>query len=101
MSRPMSREDGSPCRGPALGQRPSIDDMTQTPQTEQHDWPTQLRFPGQVAAPAGPVDMSIMYVLHYGLRRDLRRFAETVPHTPVADTDAWRRLAARWTLFAD
>ena len=75
--------------------------MTQPPQTAHPDWPTQLRFPGQAAAPEGPVDMSTMYVLHHGLRRDLRRFAETVPHTPVADTAAWRRLADRWALFAD
>ena len=33
--------------------------------------PRQLRLPGQTAAPDGPVDMTIMYVMHHAFRRDL------------------------------
>ena len=42
--------------------------------TSQHattDWPAQLRLPGQTAAPEGPVDMYMMYVMHHAFRRDL------------------------------
>ena len=34
-------------------------------------WPAQLRLPGQAAAPEGPVDMYMMYLMHFGFRRDL------------------------------
>lgn len=60
----------------------------------------QLMLPGQVAAPEGPVDMQTMYVMHHGFRRDLRRFAEAVPRTPVEDRAAWVLLHRRWELFA-
>ncbi len=56
----------------------------------------QLRLPGQAAAPEGPVDMTIMYVVHHAFRRDLRAFAEAVPRTPVEARDTWRALAQRW-----
>jgi hypothetical protein len=69
--------------------------------TDTHDWPTQLRLPGQAAAPEGPVDMQIMYVMHHAFRRDLARFAEAAWHTPVEDRVTWRRLARRWQVFAD
>lgn len=61
---------------------------------------TQLRLPGQAAAPEGPVDMSIMYLMHHAFRRDLAAFAETVPLTPVDARDAWQALAERWDLFS-
>lgn len=61
---------------------------------------TQLRLPGQAAAPEGPVDMTMMYVMHHAFRRDLAAFAATVPLTPVEDAEAWRALNARWTTFS-
>ena len=47
------------------------------------DWPRQLRLPGQAAAPEGPVDMYMMYLMHHAFRRDLAAFAAAVPRTPV------------------
>jgi iron-sulfur cluster repair protein YtfE (RIC family) len=61
---------------------------------------TQLRLPGQAAAPEGPVDMTMMYVMHHAFRRDLAAFAAAVPLTPIEDAGAWRALAARWTTFS-
>lgn len=61
----------------------------------------QLMLPGQVAAPEGPVDMQTMYVMHHGFRRDLRRFAEAVRRTPVAERATWALLHQRWELFAE
>jgi hemerythrin-like domain-containing protein len=77
--------------------------MTAEPTTHsgRQDWPRQLRLPGQVAAPEGPVDMYMMYLMHHAFRRDLTAFAAVVPHTPVEDTATWRALADRWALFAD
>lgn len=69
-------------------------------ETRDNAWPVQVRLPGQAAAPEGPVDMVFMYLFHHAFRRDLRLFAQAVPPTPAADTRAWRRLAARWQLFA-
>jgi hemerythrin-like domain-containing protein len=68
---------------------------TQTPT----DWPTQLFLPGQAAAPEGPVDMQMMYVLHRAFRRDLDRFVVAARNTPVRDRETWHRLAARWQVF--
>jgi iron-sulfur cluster repair protein YtfE (RIC family) len=59
-----------------------------------------LRLPGQAAAPEGPVDMTIMYVMHHAFRRDLAAFAAAVPVTPVEDQECWRALAERWELFS-
>ncbi|HET6560602.1 MAG TPA: hemerythrin domain-containing protein [Marmoricola sp.] len=59
-----------------------------------------LRLPGQAAAHEGPVDMSVMYLMHHAFRRDLHAFAEVVPLTPVEDRETWRALAARWELFS-
>ena len=64
------------------------------------DWPTQLSFPGQEAAPEGPVDMFMMYVMHHAFRRDLVDFAAAVPRTPAGERETWRTLQARWELFA-
>lgn len=61
--------------------------------------PDQILLPGQAAAHPGPVDMTVMYVMHHGFRRDLRRFAEAVPATPVEDLATWRALAERWERF--
>ena len=63
-------------------------------------WPRQLRLPGQAAAPDGPIDMTMMYLMHHAFRRDLDAFATTVRVTPAHDRAAWQRLADRWDLFA-
>ena len=60
----------------------------------------QLTLPGQAAAPAGPVDVSGMYLMHFGFRRDLQAFAAAVPATTVDDRRAWARLSRRFALFA-
>lgn len=60
----------------------------------------QILLPGQAAAPAGPIDMVGMYVMHHGFRRDLDSFIRTVPATPVDDRAAWAALAERWEFFA-
>lgn len=59
----------------------------------------QLMLPGQAAAPSGPADMMMMYVMHHAFRRDLTRFAEAVGATPVEDRATWQALAARWDRF--
>jgi hypothetical protein len=64
-------------------------------------YPGQLLLPGQAAAPEGPVDMFMMYLMHHAFRRDLRRFAAAVPCTPVEDRAAWVALSERWAVFAD
>lgn len=61
---------------------------------------SQLQFPGQAAAPDGPVDFVNMYAFHFAFRRDLARFAEVVPRTAPDDAAAWRLLSERWDLFA-
>lgn len=60
---------------------------------------TQLRLPGQTAAHPGPVDMTMMYVMHHAFRRDLAAFAAAAAATPVTDREAWRALDARWKVF--
>jgi hypothetical protein len=60
----------------------------------------QLVLPGQTAAPDGPVDMVMMYVMHHGFRRDLQRFAVATEATPPDDVATWRALHARWERFA-
>ncbi|AFR47785.1 hemerythrin domain-containing protein [Gordonia sp. KTR9] len=71
--------------------------MTTHPARSTH--PIQLMLPGQAAAPEGPIDPFMMYVLHHGFRRDLADFAATVPVTPIDDAGTWRALARRWTMF--
>lgn len=61
----------------------------------------QLCLPGQAAAPAGPVDLSGMFLMHRAFRRDLNRFLVAVPATPYGDRVTWRRLARRWTFLGD
>jgi hypothetical protein len=73
--------------------------MSFTQDTRQ--WPTQLRLPGQAAAPEGPVDMQMMYVMHHAFRRDLAAFAAAAQHTPVEDRATWRLLARRWDVLTD
>lgn len=62
--------------------------------------PTQVWLPGQAAAPEGPVDMTMMYVMHHAFRRDLAAFAAAIPATPVSDRAAWEAMLERWTGFA-
>ncbi|GAB88723.1 hemerythrin domain-containing protein [Gordonia rhizosphera] len=63
--------------------------------------PTQLVLPGQAAAPNGPVDPFMMYLMHHAFRRDLADFARCAPRTPVADRVTWRRLRDRWADFGE
>ena len=69
--------------------------------TDQVTWPTQVRLPGQTAAHPGPVDMTMMYVMHHAFRRDLAVLAAAAAVTPATDRTAWRALADRWALFAE
>lgn len=62
--------------------------------------PAQLLLDGQAAAPDGPVDLTLMWVMHRGFRRDLGRFARAAAATPVEDRATWRLLYDRWRLFA-
>lgn len=57
-------------------------------------------LPGQAAAPAGPADMRMMYLLHHGFRRDLACFASAAQHVPTEDGATWAALLRRWDLFA-
>jgi hypothetical protein len=69
--------------------------------TEIHlDWPQQIRLPGQTAAHPGPVDMTMMYLMHHAFRRDLAAFAAAAEVTPADDRSAWAALAERWELFS-
>lgn len=60
----------------------------------------QIRLPGQAAAPAGPCDLTPMYLMHHAFRRDLRRFGAAVATTAVDERDTWRALQGRWRRFA-
>ena len=75
-------------------------DVTSNQHRIETSWPTQLRLPGQAAAPEGPVDMFMMYVMHFGFRRDLSAFAAAAAATPSEDHRTWRALADRWGLFS-
>ena len=61
---------------------------------------TQYLLPRQVAAPAGPVDTRMMYVMHHAFRRDLAMFEAAARVTPYDDRDAWDALAERWDVFS-
>ena len=73
---------------------------TQHP-TDPVTWPTQVRLPGQTAAHPGPVDMTMMYVMHHAFRRDLAVLSAAAAVTPATDRRAWAALADRWALFAE
>ncbi|MHA3701151.1 hemerythrin domain-containing protein [Jatrophihabitans sp. YIM 134969] len=60
----------------------------------------QIMFPGQHASPAGPVDLTTMYLFHFAFRRDMAKFAAAGATTPLEDDETWRRLAARWDVFS-
>src|SRR5204862_4798433 len=75
---------------------------TTAPHPARHpDWPVQIRLAGQTAAPEGPVDMFMMYVMHHAFRRDLAKLTEAAQCTPVDDRVAWRLLQQRWEVFAE
>jgi len=59
----------------------------------------QVLLPGQAAAPTGPADMTMMYVLHHAFRRDLRDFRAVAARTRHDDAAAWQRVHERWSLF--
>jgi hypothetical protein len=46
------------------------------------------------------VDLTAMFVMHHGFRRDLRDFAAAAERTPVVDRAAWRALDRRWRGFS-
>jgi Hemerythrin HHE cation binding domain len=69
--------------------------------THHPTWPRQLRLPGQVAAPDGPIDMRMMYVMHHAFRRDLDLFSTAVRTTPVTERGSWTLMGRRWELFAE
>ena len=75
--------------------------MSRTQNTSSSTWPAQLRLPGQTAAPEGPVDMYMMYVMHHAFRRDLTKLTEAAQHTPASDRVAWHLLQQRWRIFAE
>lgn len=60
----------------------------------------RVLLPGQHAAPAGPVDLTNMYVMHHAFRRDLSAFRAAVDRAPLGDRDRWRALLRRWRMFA-
>lgn len=62
-------------------------------------YPDQLMLPAQAAAPGGPVDMTMMYLMHHAFRRDLRKFADAVAATPLEEVATWQALAERWDRF--
>lgn len=57
-------------------------------------------LPGQAAAPVGPADLRMMYVMHHGFRRDLTHFYVAIRRTPIDDGRTWRALLARWDLLS-
>jgi hypothetical protein len=75
--------------------------MTATPEQTRPARPPQLRLPGQADAPEGPVDLSVMYLMHHAFRRDLAAFAHVVRRTPLTELAAWRALLRRWDIFSE
>ena len=73
--RPASTTTGPAGRQPPLREEHHDDHRTDHPRGRHADWPAQLRLPGQAAAPEGPVDMFMMYLMHHAFRRDLAAFA--------------------------
>lgn len=62
--------------------------------------PVQVRLPGQAAAPDGPLDLTMMFVVHRAFRRDLDNFAAATVRTPLQDRASWAALDKRWQLFS-
>lgn len=58
-------------------------------------------LPGQAAAPEGPANLTMMYVLHHAFRRDLDDFLDAAERLPIDDRAAWRRLEDRWRTFGE
>jgi hemerythrin-like domain-containing protein len=76
--------------------------MSTTQNTSRNpSWPAQIHLPGQTAAPEGPVDMFMMYVMHHAFRRDLTKLTEAARCTPASDRVAWRLLQQRWQVFSE
>ena len=71
--------------------------MTRTPTRRPSG---QLTLAGQAAAPEGPVDLTVMWLMHRGFRRDLEAFGRAVPATPLDAPATWSALAQRWEVFA-
>lgn len=67
-------------------------------ESESMSVPT-LMLPGQAAAPDGPADLTMMYVLHHAFRRDLDDFVDAAGRLPIGDREAWSRLSDRWATF--
>jgi hemerythrin-like domain-containing protein len=61
----------------------------------------QYLLPRQAAAPEGPVDVHMMYVMHHAFRRDLAMFADAAAVTPADDRGTWTALARRWAVFSE
>jgi hemerythrin-like domain-containing protein len=70
--------------------------MTTTPATPR----PQVMLAGQTAAPEGPVDLLMMYVVHHAFRRELTAVCEAVRDASVDDRARWEALLRRWDLFA-
>lgn len=73
---------------------------THQPAARPAPHPTQVRLPGQAAAPDGPLDLTMMFVVHRAFRRDLENFAAAAARTPLDDGASWLALDERWQLFA-
>jgi Hemerythrin HHE cation binding domain len=74
--------------------------MTDNETTQPHRSARPVLLPGQMAAPEGPLDMTMMYVMHHAFRRDMRDLSAAAAATPLADRATWRALQERWGLFA-
>jgi hemerythrin-like domain-containing protein len=72
-----------------------------TTQTTPRPHVRQYLLPRQSAAPAGAVDVKMMYVAHHAFRRDLVLFADAAAATPAGDRETWTAIAARWAVFSE
>ncbi len=55
----------------------------------------------QAIAGDGPLDVTMMYVVHDALRRDVRALPAAAHLTPVNDRQAWQALNVRWQTVAE
>ncbi|TMR89205.1 hemerythrin domain-containing protein [Nonomuraea basaltis] len=62
----------------------------------QHPDVAQIMLPGQAAAAPGPLNMTNMYLAHYGFRRDLGRLLTAVSRVDIRDR---KRISALRELF--